>query len=310
MQEIECVGYKRERGRRSSFVDMSRARHWCFTLNNFSEENVAALRALGDSEDCRYLVFGREVGRSGTPHLQGYVAFSRKRTLRRAVDAVGSGAHLEVMRGTPSEASEYCKKDGAFEEFGEVPGGRGSRSDLKSALQAIKRGISKSSLIESHSIAYARAHRMLTEYALLNAPARNWETVVQVYWGQTGTGKTRKAFEEAKEPYVHPGGGWFDGYDGQEAVIFDDFGGSEFKITYLLKLLDRYPMRVPVKGGFVQWVPKRIWITSNYPPEQWYPNAKDEHVNALKRRITQCVRFRRLGDVVALGEDEVEVIVS
>ena len=68
-------------------------------------------------------------------------------------------------------------------------------------------------------------------------------------------------------------------------------------------------MRVPVKGGFVQWVPKRIWITSNYSPKEWYPNAKDEHVKALFRRLTRVVRFRRMASVYAPGDDEIEEIV-
>lgn len=278
---------------------MPGARNWVFTLNNYTEEDVARLREYTSLAECRYLVFGREVGGSGTPHLQGYVCFGGRYTLARARAIIGDRAHLEVMRGTPAEASSYCKKDGDFEEYYECPGGRGSRSDLKSALLAIKRGISKRDLIEQHCASYARAGRMLSEYQLLNAPARNWKTVVQVYWGETGLGKTRKAYEEASMPYVHPGGTWFDGYDGEEHVIFDDFGGSEFKLTYLLKLLDRYPMRVPVKGGFVQWVPKKIWITSNYPPNDWFPNAKEEHVRALKRRFERVVRFRRMSTVVA-----------
>lgn len=87
---------------------------------------------------------------------------------------------------------------------------------------------------------------------------------------------------------------------------FDDFGGSEFKLTYLLKLMDRYPMRVPVKGSFVNWVPKKIYITSNYSPKEWFPNAKDEHVKALFRRFKKVVRFRRLNSVIDDPDDSSE----
>jgi hypothetical protein len=115
-----------------------------------------------------------------------------------------------------------------------------------------------------------------------------------VYWGRTGAGKTRAVFDNVPSPediYVHPGGQWFDGYDGQPIVLFDDFGGSEFKLTYFLKLLDRYPMQVPIKGGFVSWIPKEVYITSNRNPLEWYPNAHGEHVNAMFRRFTNNVRF-------------------
>jgi hypothetical protein len=70
-------------------------------------------------------------------------------------------------------------------------------------------------------------------------------------------------------------------------------------------------MRVPIKGGFVNWVPKKIWITSNYHPREWYPNAKDEHVKALKRRFSKVVRYRRCFEVYEeMGPSDSEVVVE
>lgn len=115
-----------------------------------------------------------------------------------------------------------------------------------------------------------------------------------VYWGRTGAGKTRSVYDNLPSLdslFVYAGSGWFDGYDGQPIVLFDDFGGHEFKISYLLKLLDRYPIRVPVKGGFVHWAPQEIYITSNIDPHNWYSNANPEHVRALLRRITLIHEF-------------------
>lgn len=110
---------------------------------------------------------------------------------------------------------------------------------------------------------------------------------VTVLHGPTGSGKTRRAFEHDPELWSYPGSGWFDGYYGQATVLFDDFSGSEFKITFLLRLLDRYPMQVPVKGGFTWWAPEQIFITSNLSPDRWYPNAHIEHVRALQRRFSE-----------------------
>ena len=115
-----------------------------------------------------------------------------------------------------------------------------------------------------------------------------------VYHGKTGAGKTRSVMDNVDDPediYIHPGGQWFDGYDGQPIVLFDDYAGSEFKLQYLLKLLDRYPMQVPVKGGFVSFVPQEIYITSNLDPNDWYKNAHQEHVSAMFRRFTNVVNF-------------------
>lgn len=293
-------------------VLMSAAKHWCFTLNNYNDTDVALFNAIGQERvEIDYFIYGKEIGESGTPHLQCFVSFSKKKRFAYVKGLFGDRIHAEKAKGSPEQNRTYCSKGGEFAEFGTCPRGRGARTDIASALAAVKAGASRRILIEEHTLAYARAHRVLGEALLLYSRTRDWCPVVRVYFGETGIGKTRRAFEETEStPYMHSGGQWFDGYDEHEDVIFDDFGGSEFKLTYLLKLLDRYPMRVPVKGGFANWVPKRIWITSNYSPKEWFPNAKDEHVKALMRRITHVIRFRRLLSTCEFDDDFEEVCVS
>lgn len=115
--------------------------------------------------------------------------------------------------------------------------------------------------------------------------------MVIVYWGSTGLGKTRAVQDNATDLWCYPGSGWFDGYADHKQALFDDFSGSEFKISYLLKLLDRYPMQVPIKGDFVNWAPFEIYITSNLDPINWFPNAHEAHINALFRRFDNVIHF-------------------
>lgn len=112
---------------------MSRAKRWVFTLNNPTDDEAQAIADYGDSDACEYLVYGRETGDSGTPHLQGYVIFNSAIRLSTVKSRLGSQRfHLEVSRGTPSEASDYCKKDGDYEEFGDCPEvSQGKRTDLE-----------------------------------------------------------------------------------------------------------------------------------------------------------------------------------
>ncbi|AKV62292.1 putative replication initiation protein [Calanoida sp. copepod associated circular virus] len=262
-------------------------KHWCFTLNNYTPEEESSIKLV----DAVYLVYGRERGESDTPHLQGFVSFDKRRTLRQVKELLSDRVHLESAKGTPRQASEYCKKDGDYYEVGILPGGRGTRTDLESVRELIKSGGSIRDVFDKHFGVALRYHRGISMAINLRGDKREWVVDVQVYWGDTGSGKTKKAWTEAPDAYVHPGGQWFDGYTGQPDVIFDDFSGSEFKLTYLLKLLDRYPMQVPVKGGFVNWVPKRIFITSNLDPRTWYKDAIQEHQAALMRRITKITHF-------------------
>lgn len=112
---------------------MSRAKHWCFTLNNPTEEEKNEVERLvgPPSGPCSYAVFGREVGEGGTPHLQGYCISNRRVSLHQCKLFPGlARAHLEISRGTPLQASTYCKKDGDYTELGELPQSQGKRNDF------------------------------------------------------------------------------------------------------------------------------------------------------------------------------------
>lgn len=105
-------------------------KRWCFTLNNFSEEEKSSLESLFNSDACVYGIFGIESGDSGTPHLQGFVIFSTNQRFNAVKQLIGDRAHLELARGTSVQARDYCKKDGVFTEGGVFPASAGKRSDL------------------------------------------------------------------------------------------------------------------------------------------------------------------------------------
>lgn len=274
---------------------MSRAKHWCFTLNNYTEADANFILnefARGE-KGVSYVCFGREVGETGTPHLQGFISFGVKRGLSHVRTCFTGNPHLEVARGSPAQAIAYCEKDGEFVELGDRPAGQGSRSDLDAVKRLIESGATIKEVADEHFGTFCRFERAINHYLAMCSVPRSEPPHVRVLWGASGTGKTRAAYEgiEQAQVYSHPGGIWFDGFHGQRRAIFDDFGGSEFKLTYLLKILDRYPMMVQVKGGHVNWNPSEIVLTSNYSPRSWYPNAKDEHVKALLRRINETVHY-------------------
>lgn len=112
------------------------------------------------------------------------------------------------------------------------------------------------------------------------------ERYAKVFWGRTGTGKSRRAWEEAglqaysKDPRTK----WWDGYMGQNDVVIDEFRGT-IDISHLLRWLDRYPVRVENKGGSVSLSATRFWFTSNLDPRMWYPDVDQQTVDALMRRI-------------------------
>ena len=94
---------------------MSKARNYCFTFNNYTVEEHTDIMVI----ECKYLVIGKEIGESGTPHLQGFIAFNNQRSFNGMKKLIPR-AHIEVAK-TIDEAIEYCKKDGEFFEKGEPP---------------------------------------------------------------------------------------------------------------------------------------------------------------------------------------------
>lgn len=267
-----------------------RAKRWCFTLNNPTEQEKDFMGRLQVGEQptlsnvkLTYLCFGREV--VSTPHLQGYVELETKTSLS-SMKCFLKRAHWEKSKGTPKEASDYCKKDKDFEELGVLSVGRGYRSDLIVIKDLMDKGATSLDIAESNFGLWVQYRRSFEAYMNLKSTPRRWETVVVVIWGDTGTGKTRYCQDQIMDRSMWSNGDykWFDGYKGQEVVIWDDFRG-EYPIQLFLKLTDRYPMQVPVKGGFTNWCPKKIYITSNCAPETWYPDCGSRTREAFFRRL-------------------------
>lgn len=239
---------------------------------------------------------------SGRIHLQAFVRL-RERTRLQRFRAKWFNFHIERRKGSAFHASEYCKKDGRFIERGELPAPttrdrRGQRrEELAECLKRVIANDDVGSIIESHPLQYLQYGRRMREVAAeIRARDRSWKTNVVVFWGPTGSGKTRRALEEADylcggDVWISPSSNlqWFDGYCGNKGVLFDDYcpqelqdrGESHFRM--LLRLLDRYPCSVPVKGAFVKWCPRIIWITSNTNPVEWF--SGNHQLPPLMRRL-------------------------
>lgn len=278
---------------------MSRSRAWCFTNNADSNGDVPPVLFLIPT----FICWGVERGAGGRLHHQGYVEFSEPVTLSTVKRRLANTRlHLEPRRGTQSQAIAYCKKDGGdWVEHGERRQ-QGKRTDLAIVRGLMERGGSIRSLFRHDTVFSYQCIRYAEKYASIMGAGRSpdapYGPVIRWYWGPTGSGKTRAAFDEAKCDYgddVWWANGslqWYDGYDAHKAVILDDFrpewtGAS---LSTMLRLLDRFPMRVPVKGGFVQWVPEVVWITCPRAPEECYLEA-GEDIEQLTRRVTVVKEF-------------------
>lgn len=257
-------------------------RRYCFTWNNPKNQLDFSTLPL-----VKYASWQLERGESGTQHYQGYIELSRTQRFSYFKTLL-PGAHFEITRGTPSQARDYTRKedsrlDGPW-EYGTFTG-QGHRSDLLEIKKLLDEGVEEAEIAEQHFGSWIRYRHSFNIYRTIKQPKRNTKTPVTVLWGPPGTGKSFYAHERGPLYMVtsktYP---WFDSYNGTDAILFDDFYGW-IPFHHLLTLLDAYPTQVQVKGGFVNWNPKEIFITSNRAPNTWYTDPNLEQ-RALMRRIT------------------------
>lgn len=86
------------------------SRKWCFTINNYSVDIIPQLHR--DFSTAKYVI-GKEVGESGTPHLQGFVEFKNAKSQKRMMKYMPR-AHLTKAKGNAKQNYDYCSKDGDF----------------------------------------------------------------------------------------------------------------------------------------------------------------------------------------------------
>lgn len=240
-----------------------------------------------------------------------------------------SRVHLEKSKAGWKQNFEYCTKDdtripgeghGPW-EFGERPAGQGRRTDLQLAAETALLHGDVHEVIIKHPVEYVKYHRGLTKLCEYYGAPRDFKTRVYWYYGPTGSGKSRAAYDEALRfcqeeqrersgvavrdsirtlPYFKPAiGGWWDFYVGQSTVIINDLRADTFGFVELLRVFDRYPMLIPRKGDYVQFRGRAVWVTCPMSPVMMFQNetcALGEDLGQLLRRIERVCYFPALGE--------------
>ena len=153
------------------------AKHWCFTLNNYTDQDLSRLSRL--PEDSNYITYGKEVGASGTPHLQGFVSFQSRKRRSQLAPIIGR-AHFSITQSI-SGSIDYCKKEGDFIELGRRPVERtrnnrnNDSEDQEDRLELFKKSVKEGeynmkNLREDHSQVCASYPQFVKEYIEDNKP--------------------------------------------------------------------------------------------------------------------------------------------
>lgn len=271
---------------------MSQSRCWCFTINN-PKPGYADLYKV---RNWTYMIAGKEVGAEGTPHLQCFVIY-KTRTRFSTVKKQLPNAHIEVMNGNSTQAADYCKKDGDYEDYGEfefIDRG-GSSGGTKKAInyKNIIEHAEKNNLTwirDNEPSVYFRHYHTCKRIAMDNPVSL--ETLVQLnnewIYGATGLGKSSAARLENPGAYIKSHNKWWLGYKGEDTVIIDDISKSEaiWLGEFIKNWADHYPFPSETKGDGMMIRPKKIIVTSNYSIEELW--GHDEHLcESIKRRFKE-----------------------
>lgn len=239
-----------------------------------------------------------ERGEGGYLHWQVLVSYPKKVSLARIKTDFSDQCHGELSRS--SAANEYVWKEdtriaNTQFEMGSLAFKRNSPDDWNAIWDAAKRGCLEGIVLTSSILHYldipadvrVRNYRTLKQIEKDHLRPIAIERQVFVFWGAPGTGKSRRAWDEAglesypKDPCTK----FWDGYQSEENVVIDEFRG-EINISHILRWFDRYPVNVECKFGATTLRAKKIWITSNVDPREWYPSVNEDTKQALLRRLT------------------------
>lgn len=291
------VSSKLDRGKRYSW--------WFFTWNN-------PIHPADKKRLCRmpfrYLRFQYEEGKQGTPHYQG-VFMCKNATTFSAIKRRTGIPHLEAAID-PKAAAAYCgKPEGRLAgpwTIGQYPtgAGSGSRSDLLRVKEIIDGGGTLNDCYQELFTTTIRNYRGLYDYRRVSRPqARSWQTVLYVYTGDAGAGKTQAAMEETRvwgggTYYLNLEGGmsnkiWWDGYDGEENIVIDEWR-CQMMLQDFNKMIDCSPYNVPIKGGYVPFLGKRVWILSNWGTQRWYQKAAPSDDPVLRQSFRRRLHYEEV----------------
>lgn len=296
-----------------SAYDLIRAKNFLVTYPHCDIPNEDILNKLMGLEiivkhGIKYMIVSKEFHQDGEEHH--HVFFSLEAPLRLKKDDMllldltkdDRTFHPNIKScKSPKDAINYVKKEHEFITYGKCPYSIPLSTKEKNELLQSK---PLHELVQEGLVSIFKVPQLAKAISILQnelGDVAREKPKVSWYYGSTGTGKTKSAVEEAEEEFKgdywisHESSSWFDGYQGQGCAILDDIRPNTWPMPTMLRLLDRYKIQVPIKGGFQWWRPRRIIITAPGRPEDVYKNYTTgqpyDNIEQLNRRIDEMIDF-------------------
>ena len=229
-------------------VAMSYAKRWCFTLNNYTDEDVNHIKEVFHSQNCVFAVVGIEIGENGTPHLQGFVHLRNKKTFK-SLKLILPSAHIELARGTDVENQNYCKKDNnVLLEIGLPAVSQETNHSLLDAYNLVDKVVNGEDLCdlldssEIFKIAYGK-HQRLVDTLIHKKSKRKLESMFLIYYKKINIVFHKWQADLYSELMTEP--------DARRIMWYIDPAGGSGKSTFAAVFISRMTRDV-VRYGFVK----------------------------------------------------------
>lgn len=284
-------------------------RNFLLTINNPEKEDAEIAEEIKALPHIKYFIFQREKGEeTGTAHIQLYVEFSQGKRFDQ-MKKYFPRAHIESRKGTKTQAREYCSKKetriGEVYEFGTFAEER-ERSDWTDILAMIADGATNAEIRDAYPSQFMRYYKAIEDnremfIAEKYGKTRRTDLKVTYIYGKAGAGKTRYVLDTFGDENVFRMTDYgashnierFDGYCGQDVLLFDEFR-SQIAISSMLNYLDIYPLQLPARFHNKTACYTKVFIISNIPLSAQYPNVQRDNpatFQAFLRRIHTVYNF-------------------
>jgi len=284
-------------------MNQSRGKRWVATLSVYSQETLDKFDQEFKTGEVLKYICQEEKGEGGFIHLQVFLCFSNVKRFTQVKSFFGQTAHIELAKGNDSQNLTYCSKEASrtglfISKAGDFDGGQGQRSDLSKVALLVTERKTIEDIAFAFPVEYIKfckgIERLVGLQRERDAP-RHKDMCTIVLYGPSGIGKSLwvrlYAERHVLRVYNKPlgfgrGTQWFDGYDGEEILLLDDFDSDQVSYRELLVWLDVYKCKVAVKGGFVSATWNYVCITTNVSPDTWYRGfVSEEGRLPLVRRL-------------------------
>lgn len=239
-----------------------------------------------------------EVHADGDAHLHAFLKLDHRVNFKASMfDVAGYHGNYQVAKSWRA-VQAYVKKDGDFITNIDLDAARAKKAAHNAKLLELdpKKAVDEGYIGLCALPMLLKAKRA---YENLNEVPMHLERKCFWIYGKARVGKSHACRDAYPELYEKPQNKWWDGYEGETAVLLDDFDKHGACLGHYLKIwADNYRFNAEFKGGMLRPCYTVLLVTSNYTPDQIFTEDQ-ELCDAIAARF-QVIKLENRAGQAAL----------